>query len=93
MVLMQSLHFTAYRRSYFFEILNIKLKFFPKELIIILMLSVLIFSYFNARKRAKAFAGDVGSVSMAFLLVWMLISLILKTGNIEYILFFFNIHS
>jgi UDP-N-acetylmuramyl pentapeptide phosphotransferase/UDP-N-acetylglucosamine-1-phosphate transferase len=72
----------------FFEILNIKLKFFPKELIIILMLSVLIFSYFNARKRAKAFAGDVGSVSMAFLLVWMLISLILKTGNIEYILFF-----
>jgi UDP-GlcNAc:undecaprenyl-phosphate GlcNAc-1-phosphate transferase len=52
------------------------------------MLSVLIFSYFNARKRAKAFAGDVGSVSMAFLLVWMLISLILKTGNIEYILFF-----
>src|SRR5690606_8202141 len=41
-----------------------------------------------ARTRAFTFAGDVGSVTMAFLLAWFMISLIFKTGHIEYILFF-----
>ena len=62
--------------------------FVSTDLLIILSISVLIFSFFNARKRAKAFAGDVGSVSMAFLLGWFMLSLILMTQRIEYILFF-----
>lgn len=57
------------------------------SLIIILIISLIIFSFFNARKRAKTFAGDVGSVSLAFLLAWFIIKLIVETGRIEYILF------
>ena len=49
---------------------------------------MIIFLFFNLRKRAKTFAGDVGSISLAFLLSWFLIALILKTGRIEYILLF-----
>jgi UDP-N-acetylmuramyl pentapeptide phosphotransferase/UDP-N-acetylglucosamine-1-phosphate transferase len=56
-------------------------------LLILLIVSLLIFSFFNARKRAKTFAGDIGSVGLAFLLAWFIIKLILETGRIEYILF------
>ena len=71
-----------------FAWLNIKTKFISQELLIVLILSLLIFSFFNARKRAKTFAGDVGSVSLAFLLAWFMIALIAESGKIEYILFF-----
>lgn len=71
-----------------FWFLNQQIHFIDDDLIIVLTISLLIFSYFNARKRAKAFAGDVGSVSMAFLLWWMMMALILQTGQIEYILLF-----
>ncbi|GAB5522678.1 MAG: glycosyltransferase family 4 protein [Roseivirga sp.] len=42
-----------------------------EDLIVLPMLSVLVFSFFNARKRARCFAGDVGSVSMAFIVVYL----------------------
>ncbi len=68
--------------------INISFAFVPTQLLIILIFSALIFSFYNARVRAITFAGDVGSVSMAFLLAWFMIALIVKTGHIEYILFF-----
>lgn len=71
-----------------FAWLNREIEFFSQELIIVLIFSLLVFSFFNARKRAKTFAGDVGSVSLAFLLAWLMIALIIKTGRIEYILLF-----
>jgi UDP-GlcNAc:undecaprenyl-phosphate/decaprenyl-phosphate GlcNAc-1-phosphate transferase len=71
-----------------FAWLNRSLNFVSQDLIFFLIISVLIFSFFNARKRAKTFAGDVGSVSLAFVLAWFMISLIIKTGHVEYILFF-----
>lgn len=42
-----------------------------EELIVLPALSVLVFSFFNARKKARCFAGDVGSVSMAFIVVYL----------------------
>jgi len=57
------------------------------HLVVLLIISLIISSLFNARKRAKTFAGDIGSVGMAFLLAWFIIKLILETGRIEYILF------
>jgi UDP-GlcNAc:undecaprenyl-phosphate GlcNAc-1-phosphate transferase len=63
--------------------------FVSPQLTVILILAVLIFSFFNARKQARAFAGDVGSISMAYLLAALLLALILKTGRFEYILLFF----
>ncbi|WP_319502697.1 hypothetical protein [uncultured Draconibacterium sp.] len=68
--------------------LNQSIPFIPSELIITLINSILIFLFFNFRRRAKTFAGDVGSISLAFILAWAIISLILTTGRIEYILFF-----
>ncbi|MBK1442021.1 glycosyltransferase family 4 protein [Parapedobacter sp. ISTM3] len=47
-----------------------------------------VFAFFNFRKRAKCFAGDVGSVSMSFVLIFATLSLILATGNLIYIMFF-----
>jgi len=47
-----------------------------------------VFTFFNFRKRAKCFAGDVGSVSMCFILLFATLSLVLATGNPIYILFF-----
>jgi UDP-N-acetylmuramyl pentapeptide phosphotransferase/UDP-N-acetylglucosamine-1-phosphate transferase len=59
-----------------------------KELLMVVMLASLVFAYFNVRKKAKAFAGDVGSVSLAFILGYFMLDLILQTGRWEYILFF-----
>jgi UDP-N-acetylmuramyl pentapeptide phosphotransferase/UDP-N-acetylglucosamine-1-phosphate transferase len=50
-------------------------------------LSVLVFCFFNFRTKAKCFAGDVGSLSIAFIVVFALGQLILQTGDITYILF------
>ena len=71
-----------------FLIISEEIRFVDRELLLILIISVLIFSFFNVRKRALAFAGDVGSISMAFLLGGIMLSLILKTETFEYILFF-----
>jgi UDP-N-acetylmuramyl pentapeptide phosphotransferase/UDP-N-acetylglucosamine-1-phosphate transferase len=51
------------------------------------ILACIVFLYFNFRKRAKCFAGDVGSVSVAFWIIVIIILLILDTGNLKYVLF------
>ena len=50
------------------------------------IVSVIIFCFFNFRKKAKCFAGDVGAVSIAFLILFILGDLIITTGNLWYIL-------
>lgn len=67
---------------------NRSIGFVSDDLIYTLIFSLVIFGFFNARTKAKTFAGDVGSVSLAFILAWFMISLILITGRWEYILFF-----
>lgn len=48
---------------------------------------MLVFCFFNFRKRAKCFAGDVGSLSIAFIIVFALGKLILQAGDFTYIVF------
>ena len=48
------------------------------------MMALLIFGFFNFRRRAACFAGDVGAVSMAFLITMLLVMLIVHTGNFYY---------
>jgi len=62
-----------------------------KELIVLLGLSCLIFAWFNVRKKAKTFAGDVGSISMAMVLGYLMIKLIFITQN-PFNLFFFSLY-
>lgn len=58
------------------------------ELLVIIGIACLIFAFFNVRKKAKTFAGDVGSVSMAIFLTFFMIKLIYETSEIGYLLFF-----
>ena len=59
------------------------------SLIIVSILSVLVFCFFNFRPKGKAkcFAGDVGSISIAFIILFVLGSIIIKTQDITYLLF------
>ncbi|MGJ1436897.1 MraY family glycosyltransferase [Sphingobacterium siyangense] len=68
-------------------IANQYLNFIEQDLLVYTMLGILVFGFFNFRNRAKCFAGDVGSVSIAFILLFSLGLLIIKTGNPIYILF------
>ncbi|WP_316832398.1 glycosyltransferase family 4 protein [Pedobacter aquatilis] len=61
-------------------------QFTSSDLLIVVGLSLLVFNFFNFRKKAKCFAGDVGSVSIAFIIIFLTGQLILKTGNFNYIL-------
>src|SRR5690606_16029439 len=47
----------------------------------------LVFTFFNFRTKAKCFAGDVGSVAIAYILLFTFGALIIKTGNLIYFLF------
>ena len=63
--------------------------FVEESLIVVTILSVLVFSYFNFRpkNKAKCFAGDVGSVGIAFILLFMIGCLIMKTKDITWLIF------
>jgi len=50
------------------------------------IITLVVFNFFNFRKKAKCFAGDVGSVSIAFITAFFLLQLILKTTNACYLL-------
>lgn len=66
---------------------NFQVKFINNDFIYFMAISLLVFSLFNFRLKAKCFAGDVGSISIAFILVFMLALLIVKTHNPLYLLF------
>jgi UDP-N-acetylmuramyl pentapeptide phosphotransferase/UDP-N-acetylglucosamine-1-phosphate transferase len=50
-------------------------------------IAVMVFNVYNFRGKARCFAGDVGSVSIAFILIFLLGKLILSSGNIIYLFF------
>ena len=62
--------------------------FVQSSIIVVAMLSVLVFCFFNFRPKGKAkcFAGDVGSIGMAFILLFILGSVIVKTQDVTYLL-------
>lgn len=60
--------------------------FVEQDLIYTVIMSVLVFCFFNFRKKARCFAGDVGSVSIAFILLFLLGKLIIQTGDFSWII-------
>ena len=48
--------------------------------------AVAVFCFFNLRKKAKCFAGDVGSVAIAFIVLFLLGKLMLTTMNFSWII-------
>ncbi len=51
------------------------------------LIACIIFLFFNFRKKARCFAGDVGSVTIAFWIIMLLVRLIFLAHNWSYILF------
>ena len=71
-------------------LLNNDLGFIEQSYLIVAIIGILVFSYFNMRPKGKAmcFAGDVGSIAIAFIILFALGKLMLKTGDVTYIVFF-----
>lgn len=67
--------------------LNRDLDFIDMPFLLAVGLSLLVFCFFNFRRKAKCFAGDVGSITIAFILLFALGKLILQTGDFSYIIF------
>ena len=60
--------------------------FVESDLIYTMLCAVLVFNFFNFRKRAKCFAGDVGAVSFAFTILFLIGRLIIQTGDFSWII-------
>ncbi|WP_264553440.1 MraY family glycosyltransferase [Flavobacterium sp. N2038] len=51
------------------------------------IIASLVFLFFNYRKKAKCFAGDVGSIAIAFWIIYLILKLILVTNSLIWLLF------
>lgn len=69
-----------YVNQYIFNFTDLNFIVFP-------MLASGVFLFFNFRKKAKCFMGDVGSMAIAFWILALLGLLIIKTNDLKYILF------
>ena len=60
--------------------------FAEPALIYTVLCSVVVFCFFNFRRKAKCFAGDVGSVGIAFILLFLIGKLILKSEDFSWMI-------
>ena len=56
-------------------------------LLVVTLLADIVFCFFNFRSRAKCFAGDVGSVAIAFIILFSLGFIIVQTHNLSWLAF------
>lgn len=63
--------------------------FVDQSLIVAAIIAAVVFCIFNFRPkgRAKCFAGDVGSIGIAFIMLFLLGNVIIKTGDITWLIF------
>ena len=63
--------------------------FIDNSFLVVVILGVLVFCLFNFRPKGKAkcFAGDVGSIGLAFILLFAIGKLVIQTGDVTYLLF------
>lgn len=68
-------------------LLNARLEFAEQSLIITTILAATVFSFFNFRPKGKAkcFAGDVGSIGIAFIMLFLLGLVVIQTGDITWL--------
>ena len=71
-------------------LLNRNMGFVEESYLVVAILGLLVFSLFNFRPKGKAkcFAGDVGSIGIAFIILFALGKLMLATQDVTYIVFF-----
>jgi len=68
-------------------VLNHYHHFIENSFLIATLISLGIFAVFNFRKRARCFAGDVGSVGMAFIVIFALGMLVISQKDLSFIIF------
>ena len=68
---------------------NRSLAFIDESYLVVAIIGVLVFCIFNFRPKGKAkcFAGDVGSIGIAFIMLFALGRLIVQTGDVSYLAF------
>ena len=71
------------------SLVNMKDEFVAQSLIVTTILAALVFCLFNFRPKGKAkcFAGDVGSIGVAFIMLFLLGKVIMQTGDITWLIF------
>ena len=70
-------------------LLNKELAFMEPSFLVVAILGVLVFCIFNFRPKGKAkcFAGDVGSIAIAFIMLFAIGKLVVLTGDVTYLIF------
>ena len=68
-------------------LLNREMNFVEQSFLIVTILSLSVFGVFNfrGRGRAKCFAGDVGSIGLAFIILFIIGRLIIQTGDVTWL--------
>ena len=71
-------------------LLNHNMVFIDESYLIVAIIGLIVFSLFNFRPKGKAkcFAGDVGSIGVAFIILFALGKLMLVTQDVTWIVFF-----
>lgn len=67
---------------------NYKTPFIDMPFLIVTGLAILVFCFFNFRRKAKCFAGDVGAIGIAFILIFAVGKLMVVENDLTYIVFF-----
>ena len=67
-------------------LVNWQCHFIEESLLIVMGLAVIVFCIFNFRTKAKCFAGDVGSVGIAFVLLFGIGKLVMQTEDVTWLL-------
>lgn len=70
-------------------LLNKDIAFIDSSFLVVAIIGVLVFCIFNFRPKGKAkcFAGDVGSISIAFIMLYAIGRLVVQTQDITYLIF------
>lgn len=70
-------------------LLNKEMGFVEDSLVVTVILADVVFCLFNFRPKGKAkcFAGDVGSIGIAFIMLFLIGKVIIATGDLTYLIF------
>ena len=70
-------------------LLNGSIDFIAESYLVVAIIGVLVFCLFNFRPKGKAkcFAGDVGSIAIAFIMLFAIGKLVVATGDVTYLIF------
>ncbi len=59
-------------------VINLKEQLIDSQLIIFSIIALLVFGYYNFRKKARFFAGDIGSITIAMLILFLILKFLFQ---------------